>query len=380
MKIVSTLLIFIVFFTSCNQTKKDKVSELVTLEPNAVELSLNDKTSNISRGLQGYHHNGKDYMFNINWAQNSLQMYDLSKGEKEKELFFNIEGDQAIGRIFGFHVHNFDSIFLFTQQDAEIVMIDTGNVIKHRIHYETPDIYSNAFVHNAYFISYPILIGDNLIVKSHLQGNYRQMTDQTLEQKPITYSINVNTSQVQLSSNKYPADYLNEGLKFYEYSMAGNLNKRVFSFFGDHRLFYVDADSSLQSKEVKSKYLDDKMPLFPMYGERENTYDYLLASDHYESILYDKFRNIYYRFAFPKQQYEGMEELTHLKEAANLFSVMVLDENLNILEEILFDEKRHLPNNVFVGKEGLYISTSHPDNPVNKEDKMVFDLLKVHNE
>lgn len=367
------------FLVSCNQKQKEKVIASVSIDRMVAELPIDHKTSNISRGLQGFHHEGKDFVFNINWTQNSLQIYDVMKGEKINELFFQAEGDQQVGRIFGFHVHNFDSIFLFTQQASEIIMIDSTNRIKKRVTYELPDIYSNAFVHNAYFISYPILRKDELIVKTHLQGNYREMTDETLEEKPITYSINLNTSQVKMLSQKYPEDYLNEGLKFYEYSMAGGKRNLVFSFFGDHRLFYVNDEGELQSKMAKSKYLADQLPLFPIYGERENTYNYLLASDHYESLLFDKYRQLYYRFAFQKQETEGMTELSQLKEAPNSFSVMILNKDLDVIDEVLFNEKKYLPNNVFVGKKGLYISTSHPDNLENKENKMVFDLLKVTN-
>lgn len=161
--------------------------------------------------------------------------------------------------------------------------------------------------------------------------------------------------------------------------MAGNADKIVFSLFGDHRLFYSSTNDGdeVQLKEVKSKYLADELPLFPINGAREETYKYLFASDHYESLLYDQYRNIYYRFAFPQQETENMEELNQLREAPNSFSVMILDEKVDVIDEVLFDESRYIPNNVFIGKNGLYISTSHPNNPDNKEDKMVFDLIKL---
>ncbi len=135
--------------------------------------------------------------------------------------------------------------------------------------------------------------------------------------------------------------------------------------------------NQLKSKKVKSKYLSDDLPIFPKNGSREATYEYLFASDHYESLLYDKFRNIYYRFAFPKQSFQNMEELSQLREAPNSFSVMILNENLDVIDEGLFDDSRHIPNNVFVGEKGVYISTSHPNNLKNKEDRMVFNLLKL---
>lgn len=375
------LLITFLLILSVSCTNEDSKKSTIDIEivKNALVVPIDNKTSNISRGLQAYSDHKNEFLFNINWGQNSLQLYDVANGDLIKEIFFQSEGDKAVGRIFGFHVHNLDSIFLFNQQSPEILMIDTANVIKSRIEYNPPKGYSNAFVHNAYFISHPFLKGNKLIVKTHLQGNYQKMTDVELEQKPISYSINLENGDVELLPQKYPEDYLNKGLKFYEYSMAGNANKIVFSLFGDHRLFYNSTNDGdeVQVKEVKSKYLADELPLFPINGARQETYKYLFGSDHYESLLYDEFRNIYYRFAFPQQETENMEELNQLREAPNSFSVMILNENLDVIYEVLFDESKHIPNNVFIGENGLYISTSHPNNYDNEEDKVVFDLIEL---
>ncbi|MGM0579195.1 MAG: DUF4221 family protein [Bacteroidota bacterium] len=254
------LIAFLLILTvSCYQESKDKEHLDIELIEKALEIPLNNKTSNISRGLQAYSDNDNELLFNINWGQNSLQIYDIASGDFIKEIFFQSEGDKAVGRIFGFHIHNLDSIFLFNQQSSEIVMMDTANTIKSRIEYNPPEGYSNAFVHNAYFISHPILKGNELIVKTHLQGDYQKMTDEELEQKLITYSINLENGSVELLPQKYPEDYLNKGLKFYEYSMAANANQIVFSLLGDHRLFYssINDEKELQASLVKTFTLDN---------------------------------------------------------------------------------------------------------------------------
>ncbi|RUA35214.1 MAG: hypothetical protein DSY77_03025 [Bacteroidetes bacterium] len=48
---------------------------------------------------------------------------------------------------------------------------------------------------------------------------------------------------------------------------------------------------------------------------------------------------------------------------------------LDVMNEFLFYDSIYVPNNVFIGKKGLYISISNPNNPDNKEDKMVFDFI-----
>ncbi|WKK81706.2 DUF4221 family protein [Marivirga arenosa] len=373
------LLIITFFIYSCSDKIDSSKEPKIKVARSFLELKVNDSTSNISRGLQAFNNEGHEILFNINWGLNSLQIYNLEDSKLIKEIFFETEGEKSVGRIFGFHVHSLDSIFLFSQRTSDFSIIDTAYNIKDKIEYTAPDVYSNAFVHNSYFLSTPILIDNKLIVKTHIQGNYRSMTNAELEKKSISYSVDIKSGETELLVQKYPEDYLNEGLKFYEYSMAGHEDQIVFSFFGDHRLFYTskEDENKLQSTVAKSKYLADKLPLFPVNGAREETYEYLFASDHYESLLYDKYRDLYYRFAYPQQKFENIEDLQRFRDAPDSFSLMILDGDLNILEEILFDESRLVPNNVFVGKKGLYISTSHPLNPEMKEDKMIFDLVEV---
>jgi hypothetical protein len=56
---------------------------------------------------------------------------------------------------------------------------------------------------------------------------------------------------------------------------------------------------------------------------------------------------------------------------------MVLNEQLEVITEKLFENQAYLPNNAFVGREGLYLSMNHPENEANKEEYLSFKLLKL---
>jgi hypothetical protein len=119
------------------------------------------------------------------------------------------------------------------------------------------------------------------------------------------------------------------------------------------------------------------MPVFQSDSPSELILQYNLASSRYGSLLYDSFRNVYYRFAFPTLPEVTEEDLRNLRTAPGPFVVMVFDENLNLLTEKLFEAGTYLPDNSFVGEKGLYLSINHPDNPQNKEDQMVFELFEL---
>jgi hypothetical protein len=141
---------------------------------------------------------------------------------------------------------------------------------------------------------------------------------------------------------------------------------------------YADLDGNLiKSVDAKSQFLDQGFPSFNEATDRFNTMNYISASDRYERLLYDEYREVFYRFVFPKVEVQNEEEINQLRIFPRKFGVMILDKDLNVLGETLMPENTYFPSNSFVSKDGLYISISHPDNPKNEEDLMSFEVFKL---
>lgn len=372
MKFWTIAFLFTVVTFACSQKKQTEKK----LEASGVVISLeiDEKTPNVSLGFSAF----EGLLFNIIWERNEIQIYDIAKGDLVKNLNFENEGEQGVGDLFGFHVHNLDSIFLFGQSVPMIYLTDTSGIIKQRLRYVVPDGYSSAFVHPSYFLSQPIVSGDELLVKTHVNGNYREFTNELLSASHMVYSINLTNGNVRFINHLYPGDYLVEGLKHFESSMAKGKDKIVYSLFGDHRLFYASSfEEDLQSKDVSSQYLDARLKLFPSGGERLETMQYMNTSSRYDNLIYDPYRNLYYRFAYPTLNISELNEIQRLRTAPGPFVIMVLDDELNILGETYFEAGRYLPTNFFIHKDGLYLSINHPDHPENDEDMFKFELLRV---
>jgi len=199
--------------------------------------------------------------------QNSIQIYDLDSEKKVKELRFDYEGPNGVLDIMGIYPHSLDSIFLFNQLEGVLTMIDTSGQIRSRFAYESPDQYSPAFIHNAYFTSPPLLQGDKMIVKTHFYGPLQSMTQDQLVQKELVYEIDLKSGATRFLDFKFPEGYMPDGLKLFEASIASGGGKKVYSLFGDHRLFYVeDWGDTLKCKEAKSDYLPASLPYLPIDG------------------------------------------------------------------------------------------------------------------
>ena len=98
----------------------------------------------------------------------------------------------------------------------------------------------------------------------------------------------------------------------------------------------------------------------------------------YWHIMYDKYRNVYYRFA--EMPYKlASNESPYDEPKGKEFSVIVLNADFEIIGETKFPGKKYFYKKSFVGREGLYISENNLENPQFDENKLVFTCFKIKN-
>jgi hypothetical protein len=339
-------------------------------------FSLDEKTSNVSIGLE-YFEESKPLLFSADQNSNSLLVFDLEKQKLEKKITFERGGDQGV-RIGYFHIHSLDSIFIFPQMSPFIILTDTSGRIKKRLRYTLSEGYPMIFPHNSYYVSTPSVAGKELVVKLRADGRITDFTQEKLDTVALLAAIDLETGVSRLLPYRFPKDYLSRGLKQLEYSLVSREDRIVVSFMGDHRIFTTTLDSGdWESREAGSGFLEETMPTLSKDVDGRGFNEYFFAKSRYESLIYDSYRKVYYRFAFPTVGVESDEQLSALRSSPGAFVVMVLDEDLNVLTERKFEAGSYLPSNFFVGKKGLYLSVNHPDNPENREDLLAFELLEL---
>lgn len=378
----STLKIAIFFLFSglvfsC-QTQDAEKFKMVELSPTGelISLPLNDQTPNISVGLQ-YFQADKPLLFNANWNTNSIQIYDLGKQSLVKELSFEREGDQGI-EVGYFHVVSLDSILIFPPFGNQFILTDTSGKVKNRIRFELPTGYSNLFVHNSYYISPPKVVGKELVAKLRADRRFSDFTQAQLDTIALAAAVNLESGSVSLLPQRFPKDYLSTGQKQLEYSIHHDGQQMTVSFLGDHRIYQYPANSAdATSTQAKSQFLEEVMPSFAKDIDSRGFAEYSSAKSRYESLIFDSFRKVYYRFAFPTVTIENDDQLRALRTTPGDFVVMVLDERGEVLTERKFEGGIYYPSNYFVGEKGLYLSINHPENPKNVEDDFQFELIRL---
>ena len=92
--------------------------------------------------------------------------------------------------------------------------------------------------------------------------------------------------------------------------------------------------------------------------------------------MYDKFRDIYYRFVEHPCKLSTEDAYSHTPKDRE-FSVIIFDKDLRIIGETKFPGNKYDNRMSFVGRDGLYISENNLANPEFDENKLVFACFKL---
>lgn len=107
-----------------------------------------------------------------------------------------------------------------------------------------------------------------------------------------------------------------------------------------------------------------------------------LIKERNEIFLYDKYRDVFYRIFLPGYdpiELLSIENLSLLERSRPFTGVMVLDKDLNVLQEFVFEKfEVHSSDNFLVGREGLYISTNNMNRDDFSDEFYRYKILRIN--
>ena len=144
----------------------------------------------------------------------------------------------------------------------------------------------------------------------------------------------------------------------------------IYSFYYDENIYVTSVDhQTIQKIPVKSEYVNK----ITLPGEQTAQPIDFCENSWYGNMLYDKYRKVYYRIAYPKTTIEkGIRPMELLAFGRKNFSIIILDKNFNKIGETLFPDYTYNPGIMFIDEDGLYISDSHYLNPNFNDDILSF--------
>lgn len=121
-----SLLLFIL--SSCEQAEKSRSYQLVRSDQ-TLAFTLDDKTKNVTPFLSYYRDKkGKEYIvlqsYSMQSRSNKFYFYDKDSQELAFKIEPEIEGSNGVGRVLGCYIQDWDSLYLTSLFEPEIIRIN----------------------------------------------------------------------------------------------------------------------------------------------------------------------------------------------------------------------------------------------------------------
>lgn len=320
------------------------------------------------------------YYLIFNSATKALQAYDLSNGGKNFKIEFEKEGVNGIDEPFWFHYQSQDSIFfIYSNNHTRISMYNTSGkrVSSWVMGFEGE--YENSWINNELFYRPDFDPKKQTIGFWISRGNVDKLRYQeTLKQcrfnvKTQKYTYFGEIPEHYKTVNLYPNNYLN--------GYATN-NSFVTYFNTAHEIQIYPKDSLKNPRKIlaKSNFLPDSFePLIesdsddPDIQEESN---YNATHGFYAKMLSNE--DFTYHFRIVKhpadlRYTDGKRRNFHDRK----FSIMVLDRDFNLIEELEFPGGKYDFFQSFAYGKKLYISLNNAMNDFASDDQMQFAVYEI---
>ena len=385
-------LLILVHLCSCGSSKSGEGIEytMELKESKKITLPIDENTYYLSKSMFQFEEDGKEYLFfgNLEKRQHELLIYDIEKQNLHKRIPLEKEGPNGVPAIWGCIPFYDSKTFLVSQHNAgKTTIIDgEGNVI--RRYNMKHNIKNGLWADCRYgtsFIYMPSFTKDSIVYFSN--GIFRQyMINQRMNRDnwrivPMFNFLDLRNGHINTLSIKYPDIFEYDvrtpagGGYVFSYDYNYIHDRLVCSFTGYDSIMVTDDLKQVHWYNGKSRYLKSMRP--KVY--EADGFDWVREATEnasYHNIMYDKYRDVYYRIAeFPYELKQNESPFDDPK--GREFSIIIFDKDLNIIGETKFPGNKYLYKMSFVGRDGLYISENNEANPEFDENKLVFACFKL---
>ena len=379
MKTTLNLLLLVFAVLSCSG-KKNNLNNKVSLYATDKMKSFNLDSDTKYNAFYLYPFSdsvGKEYLSFLNYSSNQVLFYDLKSCNFLFKINMPAEGPDGIVQPSGYYIKDLDNIYLTSYAYSGLIQVDTASHIIKRIPYGKTDSgfkFLPSYVLSSHPYTIPYSIGGRIHLMPPLVERFCP-ADKT----PLCVSIDTVSSQFVASEITYTDVLSEEELAANDTRCSRVFDGKTFiySFYVDEDIIIADKDHK-EFRRIKSASQYIKSPVEKqkqgVKGPQSN-----LEVARYGDLIYDKYRKVYYRFAYP--QVELDDKINWRGKAVygrKKFSVIILDEQFNRLGETLFPESIYNSYVFFVNKDGLYISRDYQVGIGNQsEDFMTFELFEL---
>jgi hypothetical protein len=313
--------------------------------------------------------------------KNKLHFFDYNTGSLKKTHYINSSSTTGCGVLnnySGFYYHSPDSIFIYNYKLKYVFLIDSLSNIKKKWNVIDKNLAKYPVDPEALTAS-PLIFTEGIII---LSGSaLGQPKDASETNKPISCLINTNNDSIKYEGC-FPEQYRKEnfgGVYLNSiYHSKGKDNSIIYSFPIDHYLYLYNDDYSNENKIYAGSrnikmITSSSMSSIDIFVNKNEGIKYYVGQPSYKNILYDRYRDLYYRIAtIPLSGWKESD-----KTFKKPFSILILNGQRALISETPIIENYNELNldNMHISPEGLIIQRiTNDENILNFEIYKIIDL------
>lgn len=303
----------------------------------------------------------------LNLDMQFINLHDYS-GKKIKQIDLT-EIDSTVHKVSGFHFIDRDSLLLYSYANRQMNLVSCGKNFPTKVVFNLDSIKIPTI--NMLTIqtstSTPIIYENG---KIYLAGraNFNDLSKPQLTKVNTAFCVNIKDGKVDflpVFEDVWQERYWNYEQIFINHEIVPQQNTVIYSTrMKDSLIAYNTKTKSQKKISVQSEELGSEKDMRPdiddmfSLGTHDDLQDFL-SRPRYGRLVFDKYRNIYYRFVV-----EGNKNRTT--------SIIICDNKFRKIGETVFSGRGLDDTGCFIGRDGLFLK----DNNVKDEDKIIYTLFK----
>lgn len=366
--------LFLVLFSCSNQKTNSKI-QVSTY--NSITFKVEENfVPNITKN-QYLETDSGEYLAIFNKVKPELFFFNLDSAKPTQKVEFVSEGPNGIGITNGFHVATKDCI-LIASIPPKIQVLDFNGNRKRSIPITDLENKVNWLGSNNML---PFIFDEEVLFGSQpFFSNIYQTTNSDAQNSKPFYKVDLKnqTTLARWLEIKRPSDEWKKGKISPNLAWTDRGDSIIVSPISDHRLWVISKkkEKIIGYKSAKTNSINS-FRIIKDYPIGDNEIIKGLETGNYEVLIYDKYRDVFYRFFFPPIKVENYNITAwELKANKPKVGLLVLTGELEPIGEFIFPD-HYIENwNYFVGRKGLYVSTNNPNRDDFDENFLRYDIIR----
>lgn len=378
-KYIHSVLILLICFSCKEKIKDNTYAYTLKKIDKDIVLPVDSVTNNFSFGMFLFsdQQTGIEYLSMENDQTDEINIYQLDTRKLINKIPIQRTGPNAVGRLSGHKMNNPSDIFVLVSERNLLARVDLKGQVLEKIALQSEKEHLRPY--SARSVNYcPMVSQDSCLY--FVQAPARaDINKKEFSGSPVCIEYNFKKKEAKSLPLTY-ADFfkrITTPISITDIGRTDNGTDFIYTFSGFDDLMVTSDHIKPYFHKITSRYMKPTTEQAD-YSSIENEVRFFCEKAYYGPIIYDKYRKVYYRFAYLESEMpKGINIMKARIEFCKPFSIITINSKFEVIGETLFPKNMYVTSMTFINKNGLYIATSNYYNPEYNEDILKFECFEL---